>query len=1126
MASERHSDPQSLESLYWKCSALGSKHEREQLLDELCPDKPQLREKVLRMVAAEDDAEYFADDLFPVVDLTDRETRTGTTVGPYKLREKIGEGGFGVVYVAEQEKPIRRKVALKLIKPGMDSEQVIARFEAERQALSMMNHPNIARVLDAGMTPSGRPFFAMELVYGTSITNFCIENRLSINEKLELFVDVCKALHHAHLKGIIHRDIKPSNILITMNDDAPLPKVIDFGVAKALTQSLTEHSIYTAYGQVLGTPMYMSPEQAQYSAQDVDVRTDIYSLGVLLYELLSGDSPFARDQFQKTSLDEIFRMIREVDPPLPSARASTKRVKAASTLSIGRKIDERKLVQSLRGELDWVVMKAIEKNRERRYESALAFAQDIERVLKDEVVEARPPSISYRTRKFVRKNRVLIGVALFFLSSLAIAFLGLASGLVLMIKERNVARANSAQSLYNEANALRLARVPGYRDRVLDLLQKARQEGPDVISVAMATNAVAACLGDFVAVEPELFPLPEGLRTHAFDPQTSRLVVSNADEQLLLLSMNGESVSLASGLEESVQLAKFSGSGRAVAVMGSSGQVRVFQEQEFWHEHALRLSPEWTTCDLFLSDGGTLFACGTSENTVVVIRHEPNSSPAELSTFETQSAITAACFSGNGRQVVVREKNQSTTVFDRETGVPWKILDDGMTEASTQWSVSDSGEQIVCGHRHGIEVLGESLNRFLPGSASSSAAISGDGHLIASLDIAGRLEIWNGTLGRRIALLDPPRHAIQSSRLCFHPGGRRLSLYNDHCVCTWTLSTPERTWLHGHRMGVPCVAFNATGTRLASASADGTVRIWDPQSGNSQTILKGFSYPESMVFTDHDSLIVGDQDGSVTVRSLFDEKIETVRHAPNSAVYSVSASNDGAIIAVADHWKRVEVYRRNDPFDFELIHQLQGRGTVQLTPDGRHLFWLVTNEHRATLIRGFDVEDQTDIGELPDARLKYFLKSITLNERGEIIFISSGIPNRKPPGEESLQDHLVIWDLNSRKMISAEPLFVPGIPRRVHGDSISQQDKFGYLASSWDGQALATTINDVKVVLWSRVDNHFVPKLVLPPEADAIWSLDWNHDASQLAVGTSDGEISVWDVEQISKQFANLEWLE
>jgi serine/threonine protein kinase/tetratricopeptide (TPR) repeat protein len=333
----------------------------------------------------------------------------GTRIGPYKILQLIGEGGFGSVFMAEQTSPVQRKVALKIIKPGMDTRQVVARFEQERQALAMMDHPNIARVLDAGATENGRPFFVMELVKGDPIVEYCDRNNQSVHDRLELFAQVCDAVQHAHTKGIIHRDLKPSNILVSMLDGRPSTKVIDFGIAKATGAQLTEKTLFTEHRQLIGTPEYMSPEQAEGS-MDIDTRSDVYSLGVLLYELLTGVTPFSGQELRSAAYAEIQRIIREVEPPKPSTRLSQNSDTIAG-VAARRHTEPRKLGTIIRGDLDWIVMKALEKNRQRRYDTASGLAMDIRRYLDGEAVTAAPPGRLYQLRKFVRRNRVMVGTS-------------------------------------------------------------------------------------------------------------------------------------------------------------------------------------------------------------------------------------------------------------------------------------------------------------------------------------------------------------------------------------------------------------------------------------------------------------------------------------------------------------------------------------------------------------------------------------------------------------------------------------------------------------------------------------------------------------------------------------------
>ncbi|MBN9692485.1 MAG: protein kinase [Verrucomicrobia bacterium] len=402
-------DP-SEQSIFAEALALEDPQLRVAFLDQACLGHPALRARVENLLRATERAGRFLEDgpttpgldALPLGDLTGT---PGERIGRYKLLEVIGEGGCGVVYMAEQEEPVRRRVALKIIKPGMDSRSVVARFEAERQALAMMDHPNIARILDGGTTPQGRPYFVMELVRGIRITDYCDQARLTTTERLRLFVPVCQAVQHAHQKGIIHRDLKPSNILVTINDGIPVPKVIDFGIAKATAQRLTDKTLFTQFHAFIGTPAYTSPEQAALSSVDVDTRSDIYSLGVLLYELLTGRPPFDGQELLRSGLDELRRILREVEPPRPSTRLETLDLQTATEMSRRRQATFEDLTGRIRGDLDWIVMKCLEKDRNRRYETANGLALDIQRHLGSEPVAARPPSAGYKLQKWVRRHR-------------------------------------------------------------------------------------------------------------------------------------------------------------------------------------------------------------------------------------------------------------------------------------------------------------------------------------------------------------------------------------------------------------------------------------------------------------------------------------------------------------------------------------------------------------------------------------------------------------------------------------------------------------------------------------------------------------------------------------------------
>jgi serine/threonine protein kinase/tetratricopeptide (TPR) repeat protein len=419
------------ESLF--AEALGKKGDaRAAFLDKHCKEDAELRKRLETLLRAADYPDPFLEAPVPApvatVDEVPVTEHSGAMIGPYKLLEQIGEGGMGSVWMARQAEPVKRLVAIKFIKAGMDSRQVIARFEAERQALALMEHPSIARVLDGGTSSVGRPYFVMDLVKGVSITKYCDEHHLTPRKRLELFIPVCQAVQHAHQKGIVHRDIKPSNVLVALYDGMPVPKVIDFGVAKAAGQQLTDKTLVTGFGNIVGTLEYMSPEQAEINQLDIDTRSDIYSLGVLLYELLAGSPPFTRKELEKAGMMEMLRVIREQEPSKPSTKLST--AEGLPTLAANRGTEPAKLTKLLRGELDWIVMKALEKDRSRRYETANGLVRDIERYMSDEPVQAGPPTAGYRLRRFVRRNKRGVLAAGLVVLALVGGIIGTTAGLI------------------------------------------------------------------------------------------------------------------------------------------------------------------------------------------------------------------------------------------------------------------------------------------------------------------------------------------------------------------------------------------------------------------------------------------------------------------------------------------------------------------------------------------------------------------------------------------------------------------------------------------------------------------------------------------------------------------------
>ncbi len=526
----------------------------------------------------------------------------GTVIGRYKLLEQIGEGGFGVVYVAEQQEPVRRPVALKIIKLGMDTRQVVARFEAERQALALMDHPNIAKVFDAGATDGGRPFFVMELVKGIPITKYCDQEKLGTSDRLKLFIAVCQAIQHAHQKGIIHRDIKPSNILVALQEGRPVPKVIDFGIAKATQQRLTEKTLHTLLQQFIGTPAYMSPEQAEMSGLDIDTRSDIYSLGVLLYELLVSKTPFDSKELLAAGLDEIRRTIREKEPPRPSTRLTQELSAVAASRSRfgigtdsagedggalpGRRYEElRALIHLLRGDLDWIVMKCLEKDRTRRYETANGLARDIERHLNNEPVVARPPSTAYRLQKAWRRNKLALTAAAVMAMSLVVG-IGVSSWQAFEASTaRNTEKqqrqraerreAEARQNLYAAHMNLALQAVEeqniGYALSLLDLHRP--QPGQPDLRGWEWRYLWKLCRSDELV---RLGSHSNVVLDAVFSPREDVLATCSADQTVKLWDMTAQRETAVLRHDGSVVAAAFSADGNALATACADGNLRVW----------------------------------------------------------------------------------------------------------------------------------------------------------------------------------------------------------------------------------------------------------------------------------------------------------------------------------------------------------------------------------------------------------------------------------------------------------------------------------------------------------------------------------------------------------------------
>jgi serine/threonine protein kinase len=567
----------------------------------------------------------------------------GTIIGPYKLLQQIGEGGMGVVYMAEQQEPIRRRVALKIIKPGMDSHQVIARFEAERQALALMDHQNIARVLDAGTTASGRPYFVMELVHGVPITRFCDDNKLTPRERLALFVPICQAIQHAHHKGIIHRDVKPSNVLVTLHDDKPVPKVIDFGVAKAIEQRLTEKTLCTQFGALVGTYAYMSPEQPEMNAFGVDTRSDVYSLGVLLYGLLTGTTPLERKRLREAALDEVVRLIREEEAPRPSARLSSSN--NLPKIAAARRTEPARLSKLVRGEIDWIVMKCLEKDRSRRYDTASGLARDVERYLAEEPVEACPPSAGYRVRKFARKYKKILATVAAFAVLLVV---GMVLSTLLAVWATSAEREANRQGIASDAARGEALEAKLEADKQRDAARvTAYAAGMNLAQRAWEENHV-------VRARELLDEMPReaaGRDLRGFEwYYLSRLCHSDAS-----MTLEGQPVNSIA----------FSLDGQRLASGGLDGTVKIWDSASGKELFSVRGTNSGVTSVAFSPDGRRL-ASGSNDNTVKIW---DSTTGRELFALKGHALpVASVAFSPDGRRLASGSNDNTVKIWDSTTG--------------------------------------------------------------------------------------------------------------------------------------------------------------------------------------------------------------------------------------------------------------------------------------------------------------------------------------------------------------------------------------------------------------------------------------------------------------------------
>ena len=870
----------------------------------------------------------------------------GAVIGRYRLLELLGEGGMGQVYLAEQQEPVQRRVALKIVKLGMDTMQVVSRFRAEQQTLAMLAHPNIAHVFDAGTTESGRPYFVMEYVEGVPITAYCDAKRLSLDERLELFLQVCRAIQHAHQKGVLHRDIKPSNILVSGSDPAPLPKIIDFGIAKAMRPSMTVETAVTEAGQLLGTPEYMSPEQADLACRDVDVRSDVYSLGVVLYELIAGAPPFDGKDLRAGGIDHLRRTIRDNEPKTPSAYLASLG-NEAEEVSIMRGTPVLTLIRRLKKELEWIPLKAMRKEPQERYQSVSELSDDVANYLKGEALIAGPQSRVYRTRKFVRRHAALVAMGALVAVSLVSGLIGTTAMYLradtmrtTALKERRVAEEQSEEYrrlLYIYKVALADAK---YRENNLRSAGELLKDCPEDLRnwewrrLNYVMDESLMTLGPFKVLVP--FALsPDGRRLAAAAPN---IKIWDAESGAEVLALKGDD-------KPSLTSLAYSPDGRRIVSGGFDGMVKAWDATS-GNEIMMLAGHQGRVMSVALSPDGNRIASGSFDKTIKVW---DAATGRELRTLAGHSdLVMSVAFSLDGRRIASGSHDQTVRIWDSETGEPLKIfrVDDQKIIAV---AYSPDGRRLAVGGSEGkIKILDADTGQGItvtPGSGwnqslITSLAFSPDGKRLASGAYDQMVRIWDAATGRELTTL--VGHSSEVWSVAFSPDGMRIlssALAPDATIKIWDAGIDRKgTILSGHENRVRHVAFSPDGRQIVSAGMDNTIKVWDVSSAREVRTLRGHERPVWKVVVSPDGRHIVSCSGDGTIRIWDAESGREVNKIPGheGAVYSVALSPDGTRIA-SGSVKEVKVWDASTGGELLVLPAQENVHYVAFSPDGKRL---------------------------------------------------------------------------------------------------------------------------------------------------------------------------------------------